>query len=369
MRFMTLIIKNLLRRKARSSFTILGISIGIATIVALGAIMSGMTSGMEGTLKAGKADFSVVQKGVSDLSFSKISENRTGEIETLKDVRKATGVLLGYFSVGNNPFFLVWGVEEEDLTTVGIDIVNGSSFSQEDELIIGEAASKELNKKVGDKLILSDKEFNITGVFETGVFLQDKGVALSLKKLQEIQKQEGYVMMIYVELEEGANIAEVCQQIEEKYPDLITIKSASELGKVDKGLELMDAATWAVSFLAIIIGGIGVTNTMMMSVLERTREIGVLRAIGWKRRRILSIILGESILLCLFGILFGALGGMLGANLLTLHPALGGLLEPIYTWEVFLRALITALLVGLVGGLYPTYRATKLSPIEALKYE
>lgn len=369
MRFTALIFKNILRRKARSAFTVFGISIGIATIIALGAIMSGMTFSMGGILKAGKADFSVAQRGISDLSFSRISENRTGEIRALEGVREATGVLLSYFSVGNNPFFLVWGVEQEDLATVGLNIVNGSSFSREYELIIGEAASKELNKTVGDKLILSDKEFNITGVFETEVFFQAKGAALSLKKLQEMVKQEGYVMMVYVELEEGANMEETCQQIEERFPDLITIKSTSELGKVDKGLELMDTATLAVSFLAVLIGGIGVTNTMMMSIYERTREIGVLRALGWRRKRILSMVLSESILLCLFSVPIGSLLGVFGVQLLMLQPMIGGLLVSMYTIDTFVRAFIVAFAVGLVGGFYPTYRASKLSPSEALRYE
>jgi len=172
-----------------------------------------------------------------------------------------------------------------------------------------------------------------------------------------------------VELEDAANAEELCQQIEDEFPDLVTIKSISELGKVDKGLETLDAATLAISFLAIIIGGIGVTNTIMMSVFERTREIGVLRAVGWRRIRILTMVLGESILLCLFSILVGSVFGVLGTQLLMLQPIIRGLLTPIYTADTFLRAFTVAFAVGFVGGLYPAYRATKLSPSEALRYE
>lgn len=369
MRFSALILKNMLRRKARSVFMVLGISIGIATIIALGAVMSGMTANVEGMLKSGKADLVVAEKGVADLVYSRISEAKIVEIEVLKGVRKASGVIFGFCEVENNPFFLVWGVKTEDLLMVGMNIVNGSAFSQEDGLIIGKTASKELNKGVGDKLILSGEEFTITGVFETGVPFQDKGVAFSLKKLQEILKQEGYVMMIYVELEDEADLEEVCQRIEETHPDLVTIKSASEFSKVDKGLEIMDAASWAISLLAILIGGIGVMNTMMMSIYERTREIGVLRALGWRRKRILSMILGESILLCLCSVPIGSLLGVFGVKLLMLHPMIKGLLEPMYPLSIFANASIVAFAVGLIGGFYPAYRACKLPPSEALRYE
>ena len=131
----------------------------------------------------------------------------------------------------------------------------------------------------------------------------------------------------------------------------------------------MSAASLAVSVLAILIGGIGVTNTMMMSIFERTREIGVLRAVGWKKRRVITMILGESITLCIFSVLIGSLLGIIGARLLMLEPTIGAILEPMFTLETFIRAFLVAFTVGLVGGFYPAYRASKLLPSEALRYE
>jgi len=369
MRFLALIFKNILRRKTRSAFTIFGISLGIATIIALGTVMNGMTTSMEGILKSGAADFSIAQSGIADLSFSKIDENRTSEIQEIDGVKKAVGVLIGIYPVGNNPYVMIWGVSVEDLQMLGASILNGSAFSGENELMLGEAISKELGKTVGDKLVLREEEFAIAGIFQTGAIYQDRGLAMSLDKLQELEKKEGYVTVIYVELDEGANLEIVCKQIEENFSDLVTIKSASELGKVDKGLEIMDAVSLAVSVLAVFIGGVGVTNTMMMSIFERTREIGILRAVGWKRRRVLIMILGESVLLCVFSVLVGSLLGVIGVKLLMLEPTIRGILEPLFTFETFIRAFIVAFAVGLVGGLYPAYRASKLSPSEALRYE
>lgn len=209
MRFPSLIVKNLLRRRLRGSFTVLGISIGVATIVALGAIVIGMTSGLEGVLRAGKADFSVVQRGVPDLSLSRVDEGRVNEIEALDGVNEASGSLWTFFSVEDNPYFLMWGVEKDDLAIAGLSIVSGLPFSQEYDVIIGEAASRELDKMVGDKLLLREKEFNITGVFETSSVFQSKGAATSLRKLQEMEKQEAYVTLIYVVLEDNADMESI----------------------------------------------------------------------------------------------------------------------------------------------------------------
>jgi putative ABC transport system permease protein len=124
-----------------------------------------------------------------------------------------------------------------------------------------------------------------------------------------------------------------------------------------------------ISFLAVLVGSLGMLNTMLMSVLERTREIGVLRALGWRRGQVLGIIVRES---CILGVVGGALGMVLGVGLtrlLDLAEGLVGAFEPVFTVQLFVQAGIVAVLVGLVGGLYPAWRATRLRPVEALRYE
>ena len=125
----------------------------------------------------------------------------------------------------------------------------------------------------------------------------------------------------------------------------------------------------AISFVAILVGGVGVLNTMLMSVFERTREIGVLRALGWGRRRILGLILREALMLGLLGGLAGIVLAFGLVFLIQSIPMIGEAIDAVWSVQIFLRALSVALLLGLVGGLYPAYRATRLTPIEALRYE
>jgi len=125
----------------------------------------------------------------------------------------------------------------------------------------------------------------------------------------------------------------------------------------------------AISMLAVIVGGLGVMNTMLMSVLERTREIGVLRAVGWRRRVVMSLILREAVLLALLGGLAGALVALVMVFGIQSAPMLGEMFLVVWTPRTFVQAILISLTLGALGGFYPSYRATRLQPVEALRYE
>jgi putative ABC transport system permease protein len=134
-------------------------------------------------------------------------------------------------------------------------------------------------------------------------------------------------------------------------------------------MENADGMIGGISVMAIIVGGVGVLNTMLMSVFERTREIGVLRALGWRRRNILGLILREAFVLGIVGGLVGiAIAFGLGYMINSI-PTMEGMMPPQWNGEIFGRAILVAFMLGVLGGLYPAYRATRLQPIEALRYE
>jgi putative ABC transport system permease protein len=192
---------------------------------------------------------------------------------------------------------------------------------------------------------------------------------MSLKNLQDIEEKPDKATMIYVKIKKDANVEAVTQTIKDKYSkDITTVASLQDLQSVDQGLQTIDTASWAISLLAIVIGGIGVINTMIMSVFERTREIGGLRAVGWKSRRILTMILGESIVLTLVAGVVGIIMGLVAIQGL-MALGMGGFIKPVYSPEVFIRGLAVALIVGLIGGFYPASPASRLPPTEALRYE
>lgn len=370
MSFLGLVIKNPFRNKTRALLAIIGIAIGIATIVALGIITDGLKSSTEETLKAGGSDFMIVESNVSDMIFSSIDEKRLDDIKNTSGVQDAVGVLLSVYPVENNPYFPVMGIKGDKLSIGGISIIKGQGFAEgKNEIILGKPASQKLNKTVGNTMEISGEQFKITGIFETGDFQQDNGAFMSLNKLQQLEKKDNKLTMIFVKLDKTSNLEEVTNRIDDTYPkELMTIKSMEDFGKVDSGLKTIDTASWAISILAIVIGGIGVVNTMIMSVYERTREIGVLKAVGWKNKRILGMILGESMVITMVAGLVGIIIGLSAVQIL-LALGMNGIIAPVYTANTFLKAMGIALFVGIIGGLYPAYRASRLPPTEALRYE
>jgi putative ABC transport system permease protein len=119
----------------------------------------------------------------------------------------------------------------------------------------------------------------------------------------------------------------------------------------------------------MVVGGIVVANTMMMSIYERTREIGTLRALGWRKRRILGQVVQESLLLCLLAGLVGSVLGVAFVWLIGRVPTVSSFLTIRWEAAVFIRAVVLAMAVGLVAGLYPAWRASRMQPVEALRYE
>lgn len=372
MSFLLLILKNLWRQKIRNMLTLLGVSIGVATILALGLVMNGFEQSLGATIRSGKTDFTVVNAQAPAILFSVIDENKLEGIRLFWGVEQAVGVLFSLTRFGTNPYFLVIGARQDDLEFVGVRMTEGRAFlpDAEDEIILGKTAASSANVRIGDTVTISGRSFHVVGIYETGNVWEDGGAFLALSALQSWQHRQGEISTVLVKVDREGSIDAVAHSIEEHYAnELVTMRSVAESQKVVKSLGIMRAVSWAVSILALGIGGIGVMNTMIMAVYERTREIGILRAVGWRRRRILTLILGESLIIALLAAGAGFIVGVLAVNGLLLLPWVKGLIAPAYSTSLFLQSLGIALGVGFIGGLYPAYRASRITPTAALRYE
>ena len=362
--------RNLYRRRMRTTLTAVGVAMGVVAIVAFAAVANGMWDAVNVGIHFDDADLIVLQSGVAADIFSLLDEKETGEaLRAVPGVARATPALWHVLPIEGQPFVLMLGARLEDLRARERNLVAGRAPAADNEVTIGTIASRVLEKGVGDKLDIFGDEYDIVGVYQSGMVFFDGAIAISLPRLQELAGKEGRVTVFQIHVEPGVEPAVVSERIENACPDVAAIGEAAEYKKVDQGLEIMRDMVWIVSLVAIIIGSVIITNTMWMSVLERTREIGVLRAVGWSRRRIVLMIVLEA---AGVGVIACVIGSLAGSGLAELSTKMRGseqFIRPSYTIGPYLLALGVAVALSVIGALLPAWRAARISPAEALRYE
>jgi putative ABC transport system permease protein len=371
MTFLALMMKNLWRNKTRTLLTLAGIGLGITTIITLGFIADGIKKSSSDLAHPGGSDFICAQAKVSDLMLSNIAQGDIKKVERFGGVARAEGFVLSVQKALGNPYFIVFGATERSARFNGVSLEEGRFFRPgTGELVIGRSAAKSNGIAVGSALTLFGRQFPVVGIYRTGSTMQDTACFADLPLVQQLDDRAGRVTAIAVKVKPGVDPQSTAAAIEDRYPGTFaTIASAGDMSKVDQGVTMTQGASWAVSLLAIIIGGIGVMNTMIITVYERTREIGVLKALGWRRRKIIEMVLGEAVIISLAAVVIGSVIGIAVVKLLYLAPVMQSMVTPAYSVGLWVRATIIAVTVALVGGFYPAFRAARFSPIEALRHE
>ncbi|MDO5848435.1 MAG: ABC transporter permease [Methanobrevibacter sp.] len=377
MSFLSLILKNPFRNRTRAFLAIVGIGIGIATIVALGGITDGLIASAEDTLHSGGTDITITgssSTSVSDQSSmfgtTKLNESWVDKIKKEKGVTEAVGVYSSTIPHDNKIMSLV-GINPSDVKFAELNIIKGHIFADSDakEIIAGKVTAETNNVTVGDEITIGDETFKVVGIFESGNSNQDMSYFMTLDNMQDLMDDEGNISSIFVKVDPKMEPEEVGDALEDKYDDNITvISSLSDLGMAKDLIDMLHGVSFGISLLAIVIGGVGIINTMLMSVLERTREIGVLKAVGWSNKKILMMIIAESIVLTVAAAIVGTIVGIIGVEIFMSLNILGGM-SAIFTPQTIVEAFSIAIIVGIIGGVYPAIKAVRLPPTEALRYE
>ncbi|MCS6906675.1 MAG: FtsX-like permease family protein [Anaerolineales bacterium] len=372
---MGIIWKNLMRRKIRTLLTVAGIAIGVAAIVSLSALADGFQMGSMALLRGSKADLVISQPDAFDLSMSSIDESLAAEFASMPEVKQVSGMIQGYSEAEGQPFFFVFGYPEGSFVLERYSIKGGAGLAAQGgksvrgrPLILGAAAAEVLGKAVGDAVRVGGKVFRVVGIYETGDAMEDSGAVMLLKDAQELLGKPRQVSLFYIQLKHPELRERLIQRVQRRFPDL-SIGGVQDLAEQSSLADMLRGYVWAISGLAVVIGGVGMMNAQLMSVFERTREIGVLRAIGWGKAKILGLVLGEALMVCFVGGVVGSLGGVLLIYLLSTTTTFFGVNLSILRLTQFATAFGVVMVLGITGGLYPAWRAAQLPPIEALRYE
>ncbi len=375
MRFSTFVVKNIIRRRVRSSLTVIGVAVAVGAVVALVGIAIGFEQSFLKIYQRQNVDLIVQQSGAKQKLLSALPEALGDRIAALPGVKTVYSGLLDWIDMDElKPIgLLVQGLQPNSPLFNNWKVISGRKLQQGDanQVMLGKNLAATLNKNPGDAItVLDDQQFQVVGVFEAGTTYEDGMMIMMLEGLQKFMGRKGLVTGFSVTLEDRSEegVKRVAKEIAGLAKNL-DVKTTKELVDSTSEIQFIHAMAWVTSTVALFIGAIGMLNTMIMSVFERTKEIGVLRAIGWGRWRVVKMILMESILLSLLGGAVGTAGAMLLAKLLSRFPAAAGVIEGNLPPSVILEGFMIALGVGLLGAAYPAYRGAQLLPTEALRHE
>jgi putative ABC transport system permease protein len=355
-----LVRKNLLRRPVRTLLTAAGVALGVGLIVALLSIAAGTERTAGDLIHVGRADFGLFQSGVADATKSLLPVSLETRVAHDPGVAQTALVFLYVTTVDGQESSLVLGLAPDEFAAQRLTLVSGTRA--------GALAGDHFDAHVGGPVRIGRRSFPVTGIFHSGNRFEDSGVVLPLATVQALANRPGEATSIGVVAKPGQRPQAVATRLEKKY-GITAVVEPGQAVNVDTSSRLIIDVGWVISVLALIVGGIGVANTMAMSVFERVREIGILRAVGWPGRRIAGLIVSEAIGIAAAALVLGLALGVLAARLFTARTGLSSLVSPDFTAGVFLWGLAFALGVCVVGAAYPAWRALRLSPIEALRRE
>jgi putative ABC transport system permease protein len=388
--------------KLRSGLTILGMTIGVASVIVLIAVGNGSSRavksqiqslgtnvllvmsgrGLGGARAAGSGTVSMTKQDAEALQ----DPGKAPDVKTASPVVNASSTKLVYNSTSYEPSSFV-GTTPSYLTAHSYKVQEGASFTSADVsqhkrvAVIGQTVVRELfagQSAVGQSLKVNGSNFEVVGVLASkgsnGATNEDDIVVAPISTVEDSLTGYGPINSITVEAtsESSLNAAEgeVTQIIEERHkiantsePGFQVLNQGSLLSTSSSASGVFTTLLGEVAAISLLVGGIGVMNIMLVSVTERTREIGIRKAIGARRSDILAQFLTEAVLVSLIGGLTGVLVGVVGSQF-----KIAGVQPEIATYSIFL-AFGAALASGLFFGTYPAARAAALRPIEALRYE
>jgi len=402
--YVSLSISNIRHRRKRSLLTVIGIFIGIAAITGLIAIGNGLQAAVEQQFESlGKDKITVLSStGFASSPFaSEVSANplTNADVETVEKTRGvalAAGILMKTASAeveNENRIVVVLGYPLDEKRKLfeefgGYEVVEGRKLRGTDgrKVVLGGYAADGLFKKkirVGENVQVQGNQYGVVGIFKkTGDRFNDGTIFMPLETMRKDFDKKELVSMIFAQASAGEEPLQAAERVRERLAkqrgendgqESFSVSTAEQLGEAFKSIfGIVQSVVLGLAAISLVVGAVGIMNTMYTSVLERTKEIGIMKAVGARNSDILTLFLIESGTLGMIGGLLGVSVGFALSKIVEIlaQQALGtDLLKTSFPLELAAGAILFSFLVGAISGVLPALQAAKLKPVEALRYE
>jgi putative ABC transport system permease protein len=388
-------LRTLIQQKARSLLTLSGIVIGIAVIVAMISIGEGMRYTVNEQLeKVGSDKIYVMPAGIFGggqgppkeyVPFG-LAEER--EIRTIPGVKKMAPLYYASARLKKGSeeknAFVSGGTEDAIELYSDFLAIKEGRFIKETEtnnVFIGYYVSHgmfERDVREGDSLEINGKKFRVVGVLEEiGSREDDSTVFMSIDAAHTLFDVGDDINFFFIQTDNKEIVGEVAQKIEDRLKklrggkdfDVMTTEDQAE--QINQILNILTFVLGGIASVSLLVGGVIIMNTMLMSVFERTKEIGVMKATGATNYQVLALFLAESSIVGLVGGIIGIVFGLIISKTIEKvgQSYIGSLFETYVGMEILVGALFFSVIIGSASGAYPAWKAAKLDPVEALRYE
>lgn len=370
LRYLTLAFTNLRRHRLRAFIGVAGIAFGVAAMLTILSVVHGAIGMFERILNT-DSDYLVFERKVSDLFFSSVTPAQVASVRARPEVEQAHPMLFGLVSAEGHPVITCFGIERTDPRLKRATWTAGAAAdfgARTGEVFLGSRAAEFLEAKLGENVEIGRGTFRVGGILKTENGFEDGGVFLPIADAQAFFHREDTASIVAVKLRDRDAGKAFKAALEAEQPGVMALENR-EFSQSYNSFRILHVTAWAVGLCAFVLGGLGVANTMLLSVFGRIRELAVLRVCGFSARQVGALVVAESVVLAAAGLVLGLGIGALVLAVLARLPDLQGYLAAKLTAPVFFGIVATAFVTALAGALYPAWYAAKIQPAEALRYE